>query len=77
MFPKLFAYSLLRSILHLCLAFDVCLPSRLSPPAGHRAELAQLPDAQRREAAAGIVMQLLEAMGLSDEGEEGSDEETG
>ncbi|KAL4450045.1 hypothetical protein ABPG77_010714 [Micractinium sp. CCAP 211/92] len=45
--------------------------------AGHRAELAQLPDAQRREAAAGIVMQLLEAMGLSDEGEEGSDEETG
>lgn len=44
-------------------------------PADHRAQLAQLPDAQRREAAADIVMQLLATMGLEDEEEEGTDEE--
>ncbi|KAL4452361.1 hypothetical protein ABPG75_008023 [Micractinium tetrahymenae] len=39
---------------------------------GHRAGLAQLPDAQRREAAADIVMQLMAAMGLDEEEEEGA-----
>jgi hypothetical protein len=40
--------------------------------ADHREQLAQLPDAQRREAAAAVVMQLMAAMGLDEgEGEDG------
>lgn len=44
------------------------------PPAGHRERLAALPDAQRREQAAALVMQLMAAMGLEEEGEEEGDE---
>lgn len=40
------------------------------PPAGHRERLAALPDAQRREQAAALVMQLMSAMGLEEEDEE-------
>ncbi|KAI7844169.1 hypothetical protein COHA_002304 [Chlorella ohadii] len=42
--------------------------------AGHRERLAALPDAQRREQAAALVMQLMAAMGLEEEGEEEGDE---
>lgn len=45
------------------------------PPTGQRERLAALPDAQRREQAAALVMQLMAAMGLEEEeGEEEGDE---
>ncbi|KAI3438215.1 hypothetical protein D9Q98_000652 [Chlorella vulgaris] len=42
----------------------------LASVAGHRTQLAQLPDDQRREAAAAMVMQLVAAMGLAEDEEE-------
>ena len=40
------------------------------PPPGHQAQLANLSDEQRREAAADMVMQLMTAMGLEEEDDE-------
>ena len=45
-------------------------PRPAANPAGHRTQLAQLPDDQRREAAAAMVMQLVAAMGLEEDEEE-------
>lgn len=72
MLAKTIAPEVLEYVPQLCLNVDA--PPALDTPAGHRAQLSQLPDAQRREAAADLVMQLLDAMGLDDE-EEGTDEE--
>ena len=44
-----------------------------APSTGHRARLAQLPDAQRREVAAVMVMQLMAAMGLEEDEDEEQD----
>lgn len=48
------------------------LPTLFPPrrPPGHQAQLANLSDEQRREAAADMVMQLMTAMGLEEEDDE-------
>lgn len=43
--------------------------------AGHRSQLSQLPDVQRRKAATAMLMRLMEVMGMDEEEEEEEEEE--
>ena len=50
-------------------------PSSPGPAAGARGRLAQLPDEQRRAAAAGMVAQLMASLGMDTDGEEEDEED--
>ena len=69
-----FAVGLAGSVGRACLTTPAhCLASHVPSCAAHRARLQELPDTQRRDAAAALVTQLMAAMGGVSSDEEGAD----